>query len=437
MTTWRNWAGNQFARGLTAVGKVHSVDDVVAIVGEANRSGRRLKVVGSGHSFTGIARPEELVMSLEQYRGIDDVDVEHGTVTVRAGTTIADLNVLLAGNGLAMPNLGDVTYQSILGAVSTSTHGTGITLGGLATQVLSFTLVTSSGEVLVCSREQNVDVWQAGRVSLGALGVIVDVTLSVVPAFALHAVEYPEKVSEVETNFDVHVRENDHFEFYWVPHTKWALTKRNNRSSAAHTARRPVSTFWNKIVMENVAFGAVCKVGKVAPSLIPKLATALPSQGRQERVDASYRIFASKRLVRFCEMEYSIPLGALPEALGRVRKMVDDRGFRVSFPVEVRAVQGDDIPLSTAYGRDSAYVAVHMYRGIDFEPYFREVEKIMVDYGGRPHWGKIHFQDKSSLRPLYPEFDKFVELRDRLDPTGMFSNAYLNRVLGRQSGIPD
>ena len=117
--------------------------------------------------------------------------------------------------------------------------------------------------------------------------------------------------------------------------------------------------------------------------------------------------------------------------------MVDDRGFRVSFPVEVRAAKGDDIPLSTAYGRDSAYVAVHMYRGMDFEPYFREVEKIMVDYGGRPHWGKIHFQDKSSLRPLYPEFDKFVELRDRLDPTGMFSNAYLNRVLGRQSGIPD
>ena len=437
MTTWRNWAGNQVARGLTAVGQVRSVDDVVAVVGEANRSGRRLKVVGSGHSFTGIARPEELVMSLEQYRGIDDVDVEHGTVTVRAGTTIADLNVLLAGHGLAMPNLGDVTYQSILGAVSTSTHGTGITLGGLATQVLSFTLVTSTGEVLVCSREQNVDVWQAGRVSLGALGIVVDVTLSVVPAFTLHAVEYPEKVSEVEANFDAHVRENDHFEFYWVPHTKWALTKRNNRTSAAHTARRPVSTFWNKIVMENVAFGAVCKVGKVVPSLIPKLATALPSQGRQERVDASYRIFASKRLVRFCEMEYSIPLDALPEALGRVRRMVDDRGFRVSFPVEVRAVQGDDIPLSTAYGRDSAYVAVHMYRGMDFEPYFRAVEKIMVDYGGRPHWGKIHFQDKSSLRALYPEFDKFVELRDRLDPTGMFSNAYLNRVLGRQSGIPD
>ena len=289
----------------------------------------------------------------------------------------------------------------------------------------------------MCSENENREVWSAGRVSLGALGVILDVTLRVVPAFSLHAVEYPQPVVDVENNFDRYTRENDHFEFYWVPHTKWALTKRNNRSTAAHTTRRPVATFWNKMVMENLAFGAVCRVGKAVPALIPRLATALPAQGRQERIDASHRIFASKRLVRFCEMEYSIPYDALPEALGRVRKMVDDRAFRVSFPVEVRSVKGDDIPLSTAYGRNSAYVAVHMYRGMDYEPYFRAVEAIMVDYGGRPHWGKIHFQDNSTLRDLYPEFDKFVELRDRLDPTGMFSNAYLNRVLGRQSGIPD
>lgn len=437
MTTWRNWAGNQVARGLVASQRVGRTEDVVKVVGEAKASGRRLKVVGSGHSFTGIARPEEMVVSLRHHRGIVAVDTERLTVTVRAGTTIAELNVLLAEIGLAMPNLGDVTYQSILGALSTSTHGTGIELGGLATQVVAFTLVTANGDVLTCAKDQNPGIWQLGRVSLGALGVIVDVTLSVVPAFTLHAVEQPERVADVEANFDRYTRENDHFEFYWVPHTKWALTKRNNRTTASHTARKPIGTFWNKIVMENIAFGAVCRVGKIAPSLIPKLATALPSQGRQERIDASHQIFASKRFVRFCEMEYSIPLGVLPDALGRLRAMVEDRGFRVSFPVEVRSVKADDIPLSTAYGRDSAYVAVHMYRGMDYEPYFRAVEELMVDYGGRPHWGKIHFQDKSSLRGLYPEFDKFVELRDRLDPTGMFSNAYLNRVLGRQSGIPD
>lgn len=437
MTSWRNWAGNQRARGLSSYGSVGGSDDIQRVIAEARRTGRRVKVVGSGHSFTGIARPEEIILDLERYAGIIHLDTEGQTVTVRAGTTIADLNELLAERGYAMPNLGDVTYQSIVGALSTSTHGTGIALGGLATQVVAFTLLTSSGEVLVCSENENREVWSVGRVSLGALGVILDVTLRVVPAFSLHAVEYPQPVVDVEHNFDRYTRENDHFEFYWVPHTKWALTKRNNRSTAAHTTRRPVATFWNKMVMENLAFGAVCRVGKAVPAIIPRLATALPAQGRQERIDASHRIFASKRLVRFCEMEYSIPYDALPEALGRVRKMVDDRGFRVSFPVEVRSVKGDDIPLSTAYGRDSAYVAVHMYRGMDYEPYFRAVEAIMVDYGGRPHWGKIHFQDNSTLRGLYPEFNKFVELRDRLDPTGMFSNAYLNRVLGRQSGIPD
>ena len=437
MTSWRNWAGNQRAHGLSSFGPVRNSVDVQRVIAEAQRSGRRVKVVGSGHSFTGIARPEQIIVDLEQHAGIINLDAERQTVTVRAGTTIADLNELLAERGYAMPNLGDVTYQSIVGALSTSTHGTGIALGGLATQIVAFTLVTSSGEVLVCSENENRDVWSVGRVSLGALGVIVDVTLRVVPAFSLHAIEYPQPVADVEHNFDRYTRENDHFEFYWVPHTKWALTKRNNRSAAAHTSRRPVATFWNKMVMENLAFGAVCRVGKAVPALVPRLATALPSQGRQERIDASHRIFANKRLVRFCEMEYSIPYDALPEALGRVRKMVDERGFRVSFPVEVRSVKGDEIPLSTAHGRDSAYVAVHMYRGMDYEPYFRAVEDIMVDYGGRPHWGKIHFQDKSTLRDLYPEFNKFVELRDRLDPTGMFSNAYLNRVLGRQSGIPD
>ena len=158
----------------------------------------------------------------------------------------------------------------------------------------------------------------------------------VVEKFSLHAVEQAEPIEDVLANWDRNMKENDHFEFYWIPHTRWALTKRNNRSSLEHTQSRPIATFWNKIVMENVAFGAVCRVGRTFPPLIPKLATALPSQGRQERVDESFRVFASKRLVRFYEMEYSIPFSTLPEALERVMRMVKDRGFRVSFPVEVR-----------------------------------------------------------------------------------------------------
>ena len=437
MTTWRNWAGNQVARNLVSSGVVATVEDVVEVVKRARVAGKRVKVVGSGHSFSGIARPEEVVVSLENLTGIVSVDRERSTVTVWAGTTIADLNVELHHLGLAMPNLGDVTYQSIVGALSTSTHGTGIRLGGLATQLVAFTLVTSEGEVVECSATSQEELWRFGRVSLGAFGIIVDVTLRVVDQFLLHAVEQAEPVDEVLANWERSTQENDHFEFYWIPHTRWALTKRNNRTTNAKTDRRPISTFWNKIVMENLAFGAVCRVGRAVPALVPKLATALPSQGRQERVDDSFRIFASKRLVRFYEMEYSIPFAALPEALGRVRRMVEEKGFRVSFPVEVRSVKGDEIPLSTANTRDSAYIAVHMYKGTQFEPYFREVESIMADFQGRPHWGKLHFQDRKYLSGVYPELSKFGELRDLIDPQGMFTNAYLNRVLGRQSGISD
>ena len=437
MTTWQNWAGNQIARGLTPSHAIASNDDVVEGVEKARREKNRIKVVGTGHSFSGIARPEEVVVSLGNLSGIIRIDRESSTVVVRAGTTIADLNIELHRHGLAMPNLGDVTYQSIAGALSTATHGTGLRLGGLATQVVGFTLLTADGEILECSPTSNADVWRHGRVSLGALGILLDVTLKVVEKFSLHAVEQAEPVEDVLANWDRNMKENDHFEFYWVPHTRWALTKRNNRSSREHTQSRPIATFWNKIVMENVAFGAVCRVGRAFPPLIPKLATALPSQGRQERVDESFRVFASKRLVRFYEMEYSIPFSTLPEALERVMRMVKDRGFRVSFPVEVRSVRGDDIPLSTATGRDSAYIAVHMYRGMEFEEYFRAVEEIMVDYHGRPHWGKLHFQDRKYLSGVYPEIQNFSELRDRLDPEGMFTNAYLNRVLGRQSGISD
>jgi FAD-linked oxidoreductase len=437
MTTWRNWAGNQVASGLHTAGTMTCVDDVVSLIHRARREGRRVKVVGSGHSFSGIARPEELVVSLEAMTGLISIDHESSTVVVSAGTTISTLNEELHRVGLAIPNLGDVTYQSIVGALSTSTHGTGIRHGGLATQVVGFTLVTSEGEVLYCSPTSNVELFRHGRVSLGALGIIVDVTLKVVRAFSLRAVEYAERIDDVVANWDANTRENDHFEFYWVPHTTWAMTKRNNRTTLPETDRKPISTFWSKMVMENLAFGALCRLGRAVPSAIPRLATALPSQGRQERVDASYRIFASKRLVRFYEMEYSIPFNALPEALTRVRAMVDDKGFKVSFPVEVRASRSDDIPLSTSTGRDSAYVAVHMYRGTEFEPYFRAVEDIMMDYEGRPHWGKIHFRDRNSLQTVYPELASFGELRDRLDPSGMFTNAYLNRVLGRQSGIPD
>jgi FAD/FMN-containing dehydrogenase len=292
-------------------------------------------------------------------------------------------------------------------------------------------LVTAKGETIVCSKQENPDVFHCGRVSLGALGVITEVTLCVVPAFNLRAVEQPMRIDYVLDNFAKLIEEHDFFEFYWVPHTKWALTKANNVSVDPVDSPGRFRTWYNKMFLENYAFGMLCRIGRLFPQLIPKLATMLPSTGRVEYVNISHRIFSSKRLVKFYEMEYSIALDSLAPALREVMKMVDDKGFRISFPVEVRCTGSDDIPLSTSTGRRSAYVAVHMFKGSAYAEYFEAVEAILRKYEGRPHWGKIHNLDASDISSLYPEYQRFIEVRNQLDPEGVFTNDYLRRVLGR------
>jgi FAD-linked oxidoreductase len=411
--------------------KPSSNAEVVALIKRAVNSQQRVKVVGSGHSFTGIAVPDEVMVDLARMNQILNVDHANGLITVQAGIVLSDLNAHLELHQLSMPNLGDVTYQTLAGALSTSTHGTGLQRTGLAAQIRSFKIISASGELLFCDPQHNSEVFHCGRVSLGALGVITEVTLNVVPAFNLRAVEQPMRISHVLDNFPQLITDNDFFEFYWVPHTKWALTKANNVSTDVTDSPGRFATWYNKMFMENYAFGMLCRVGRLFPRLIPRLATILPSSGRVEYVNVSHRIFSSKRLVKFYEMEYSIPLDALVPALREVMQMVDDRGFRISFPVEVRCTGSDDIPFSTSTGRRSAYIAVHMFKGSEYDEYFSAVETILRKYEGRPHWGKIHNLNANDISSLYPEYQRFIEVRNQLDPEGVFTNDYLRRVLGR------
>lgn len=425
MTTWKNWARNQTANPIR-IEHPASEAELVALVQRAATEGRAVKTVGAGHSFTDIACTDDVLVMLDRYKAVLSVDVERYQVTVQAGIALFELNEALDARGLAMPNLGDIAYQSIAGAISTSTHGTGLGLQGLAATVIAMRLVTADGSVL----DVDAELLPLARVGLGALGLISTVTLQVVPSFNLSVVNQPMPLDVVLDHIDDHVEGNDHFEFFWVPHTKWALTKSNNRTTEPLAPRPKRTAWWNDTVMENYAFGAVCRLGKLRPALIPKLATALPGSGKVTFVDKSYAVFASKRIVRFTEMEYSIPRAAGPEALRRVRQMIEDRGFMISFPIEVRFTASDDIAMSTSTGRQSCYIAVHMTAGVDNRPYFEAVEAIMNDYGGRPHWGKLHFQTADTLATRYPRFDDFVATRTRLDPDGRFTNPYLDRVLG-------
>jgi len=431
--SWTNWGRNQVCAP-AEIRRPATEGQLVDLVKQAAANGQRVKAVGAGHSFTSIACTDGLLVDLGRYTRILEHDAAAGRVTVEAGIPLHQLSDDLDARGLALENMGDIDQQSVSGATQTATHGTGLRFRNLSSQIVGLRLVTADGSVLECSESENNDVFDAARVGLGALGLVSTVTLQCVPAFRLHAVEEPVPVEDVLADLDELVSTNDHYEFYWVPHTRWALTKRNQRTDEPARPRPRAREWVDDMALNNYGFGLLCRAGRWRPSLIPRLAKIIPSTGRLDYVDRSDRVFTSPRKVRFWEMEYGIPRQALPEALNRVRKLVDEMGMRISFPVEVRVVAPDDLPLSTAHGRETGYIAVHVYRGTPYDTYFTGVERIMDSYGGRPHWGKLHFQRAETLASRYPRWDDFQRVRARLDPEGRFANPYLDRVLGPVTG---
>ena len=428
--TFRNWAGNQVCLPAERLSPRTS-DEVASIVQRAAESGLRVKVVGAGHSFTGAAMTDGILLSLDNMATVETVDRDAGRVTVQAGIRLKALNEMLDRAGLAMPNLGDIAYQSIAGAIATATHGTGATLGNLATTVVGMEIVTGGGETVWCDEHDRPDLLRIARVGIGAIGIVTKVRLQCVPAFDLHAVETIEVLDEVLDGFDQSADGNDHFEFFWMPGARRCQVKRNNRTTEARRPQPKLGYFRDKIFAENIAFGAITKIGGRFPGAAPRIAKLVDSgvQGR-DLVDASHRVFASPRWVRFYEMEYGIPRETLPEALRRVRDFVKSGTEPIFFPIEVRVSAADDIPLSTAHGRDSAWIAAHVHKGGSYETYFQGIEKIMDDYDGRPHWGKLHFQNHTTLAPRYEAWDDFQTVRAEIDPAGRFSNPYTDRVLG-------
>lgn len=428
-TSWTNWAGNQSCAP-TAIRRPSSEEELVAIVKEAAAAGTRVKCVGAGHSFTPIACTDGTLVDLSGYGRVLGHDAEARTITVQAGISLSALCEELDARSLALENMGDIAYQSIAGATATATHGTGWHFGNLSSRIVGLRVIAGDGSIIDASASENPEVLAGARVGVGALGIVSTLTLQAVGAFRLHAIEEPMRVDEILGDFDGYMSSADHVEFYWVPHTGWALTKRNRRTDEPATPRSKAKEFVDDLLLTNVGFGALCRIGRRKPSWIPRMAKILPSTGRIEYTDRSDRVFTSPRRVKFYEMEYAIPRDDIPEALNRVRRLVDEAGIQLSFPVEVRVVAPDDIPLSTAHGRATGYIAVHVYQGTPYDAYFQGVERIMDSYGGRPHWGKMHFQRAETLSGRYPRWDEFQALRRRLDPEGRFTNQYLERVLG-------
>lgn len=429
---WRNWARTEESRPVLEVAP-RTIEQVVLAVQRARETGHTLKPIGASHSFTAIGATDGVRLSMEGLRGLVDVDLESGRVTLWGGTHLWELPSILDPLGLALENMGDIDRQTITGATSTGTHGTGVGFGGISTQIVGATLITGTGEIIDVNEDQNAELLPAVALGLGALGVLLTVTIQCVPRFLMGAVEAPAPFEEILESYEDRNRAADHFEFYWFPHTTGTRTKTNTRlpiDGDANPLGR-VAKFVDEEVMNNAMLGAVVGFERLVPSSTPTINRTIETvSSSRDYSDISHRVFVTNRRVRFREMEYALPFAAVPTALRELRAMIDRKGFRISFPVEVRAAAADNLLLSTAHGRESGYIAVHRYwRDPDHE-YFREAEAVLKAHDGRPHWGKMHTREAESLRATYPKFDEFVAARNRLDPDRVFANPYLERVLG-------
>jgi FAD-linked oxidoreductase len=427
---WSNWAGDQTCTPAELVRPAGPAELAEAIAAAA-AAGSRVSVAGSGHSFTETAMTEGTMIDVGALSGVIDADPGSGLVKVGAGTVLAELNEELSRLGLAMENLGDIDRQTVAGAISTGTHGTGALLGNLSTQVEAMDLVLADGTTRELTKAGDSGLLRAARVSIGALGAITAVTLRCVPAFNLRRVDARWPREEVFVSFQERADAHEHFELFTFPYADSALVLERNRSDGTARPRRAGAAFLNDVVLENWALEAISAGGKLFPRAIPvlsRLAAWLASGG--ETTDRSDRVFASERRVRFTEMEYGVPRENGPEAARRVIEWVRANRYPVFFPIEMRVTAGDDALLSPSHERDTAYIAVHQYRGMEWRPYFEAVEAIMDDYGGRPHWGKRHFQTAATLAERYPRWAEFQAARDDLDPGRVFANEYAERVLG-------
>ncbi len=427
---WANWAGDQRCRPARIV-TPRSREELAEAIGAAAAAGQTVSVAGSGHSFTEAAMTAETMLRLDALRGVIDADRAGGLVRAGGGTVLAALNEELAGHGLALENLGDIDAQTLAGAISTGTHGTGAGFANISARVEAVELVLADGSVRELSAADAPELLAAARIGIGALGAISAVTIRCVPAFTLRRVDSAHRLADVLERFGELAEANDHFELFTFPYSDRALVLERNRVDEPPAPRGRAAAYLNDVVLENWALEALAATGKALPRAIPalaRLAGAVATGSTNQ--DRSDRIFVNQRRVRFTEMEYAVPREHGPSAVRRVVEWVRANRYPVFFPIEVRVAAGDDASLSAAHERDTAYVAVHQYRGMEWRHYFEAVESIMTDYEGRPHWGKRHFQTAATLAPRYPKWASFQWARDQLDPKRVFTNLYAERVLG-------
>lgn len=417
---WRNWSGSVLSHPQGRLSP-SSEDQLAAYLSSSTGA---LRPVGSGHSFAPLVPTDGHIVSIDQLTGLLSHDSEKLTATFAAGTRLVDMGPMLSAVGQGMLNLPDIDRQTLAGATATATHGTGAEFKSLSGYITHLRLITPAGTVLDLDAKSAPDLFNAARVSVGALGIVSQITLQNRKKFRLKQRSWIEKTEDVLAAFDEHAANHRHFEILPLTHSDYSIVLATDET--LDEINNPPAT-----AEEEAAFAAAMRgwmqlpPGERRPHINGLARMIEPS----ERIDESYKILANVRANRFNEMEYSIPLAAGAECLQEILRTIADRKIDVVFPLEYRYVSRDDTMLSMSSGHeDHVALSVHRVASEDYRPYFDVIEPIFWKYGGRPHWGKIHTLGAAQLAKLYPKFGQFQEIRATLDPTGRMLNDHLTKL---------
>lgn len=432
MSERSNWSGGVRFRPQRCV-TPSSEAELVAALREGSAP---VRVVGAGHSFSPLIETEGSLVSLDALQGLQAVDTERRTATMRAGTKIHALGRPLLDAGVALLNQGDIDRQSIGGAIGTGTHGTGPTLCCLSAELQAFRLVTAEGQVLDCSRASNPDLWAAGCVSFGSLGVMSELTLNVRRAYKLRERQWLMPQEQCWRELAQHRDATRHFELFCFPHSDLVLAKslaETDQPCAPPLTSAQLLERGEGFGIEQHGFALCAELARLVPALsgaVQRFFTRVATAGAAERIGHSHEVFPSPRGVKFNELEYVVAAADGVDCVRELAEAIRRKKVLGIYPLEVRFIKGDEGWLSPFYQRDSVSIAVHQYHKQPHAELFGLAESIFARYGGRPHWGKLHGFKADELARLYPRFDDFRALRRRLDPQGKLLNAHLRGIFG-------
>ncbi len=418
---WKNWSGSQIAYPERRFAPA-STEEVQEIITATKGT---VRAVGSGHSFSSLVPNEDTILSLSRLSGVLSHNPDELTAVIGSGSRLGALGQMLYDNGQSLINMPDIDKQSLAGAISTSTHGTGQNYGSLSSYVTGLKIVKANGELVECNKNKNPELFQAARVSLGSLGIITEIEMQNQTPFRLQNESWAEPMEDLIEKAEAYKEEYRNFEFYYIPHTGYGIGYGNRETNDTNVVHQTDTS--NEDVMTLKAVNNYLGWSRTLQG--QAISFFMPGSEKVISRDLSWKMYSAQRNVRFNEMEFHVPIENGIACLREIMRLVDTDSQNIWFPVEFRYVKKDDIWLSPFYQRDTFSIAVHQYHENDFHPLHKEAQEIFKRHNGRPHWGKNHYLKAESFKHLYPKWNDFQEVRREMDPDGKFLNQHLKDVM--------